>query len=88
MKRSPLPVMFILLTCTAFAQECSNDDFGSFCETKAAVLRLLSCPAYTGSDEKVLNRAGDMAALAVITSVSMEDFNSPKRQRRYCWHCT
>jgi hypothetical protein len=42
-------------------------------------LRLLSYPAYTGSDEKVLNRAGDMAALAVIRRVSMEDFNSPEK---------
>ncbi len=82
MKRFLLPVMFILMTYAAFAQECSNDDVVSFCETKTAVLRLLSYPAYTGSDEKILNRAGDMAALAVIRSVSMEDFNSPEKARQ------
>jgi hypothetical protein len=82
MKRFLLLVMLILLTYTAFAQECSNDEFGSFCETKAAVVRLLSYPAYTGSDEKVLNRAGDMAALAVIRSVSMKDLNSPEKARQ------
>ncbi len=82
MKRFLLPVMFILTTYTAFAQECSNDDFGSFCQTKAAVLRLLSYPSYSSSDEKVLNHAGDMAALAVIRSVSMEDLNSPEKTRQ------
>jgi hypothetical protein len=74
--------MLVLMTYTTFAQECSNDEFVSFCETKAAVLRLLSYPAYRGSDEKVLNRAGDMAALAVIRSVSTEDLNSPEKARQ------
>jgi hypothetical protein len=82
MKRFLLPVMLVLMTYAAFGQECSNDAFVSFCETKAAVLRLLSYPAYTGSDEKVLNRAGDMAALAVIRSVSTEDLNSPEKARQ------
>ena len=82
MKRFLLPVMFILMTYTAFAQECSNDDFVSFSKIKTPVLRLLSYPGYTGSDEKVLNRAGDMAALAVIRSVSMEDLNSPEKARQ------
>ena len=75
-------VIFVLLAYTAFAQECATDEFGSFCVTKAAVLRVLSYPAYTGSDEKVLNRAGDMAALAVIRSLSMEDLNSPEKARQ------
>jgi isopenicillin N synthase-like dioxygenase len=79
MKRFLLSVASVLLTSTAFARQCSNDGFGSFCETKEAVVRLLSYPAYTGSDEKVLNRAGDMAALAIISSVSTEDLNSPEK---------
>jgi len=82
MNRIILLAVFILLGCTAFAKECSNDEFGSFSETKAAVLRLLSYPTYTGSDEKILNRAGDMAALAVIRSVSAEDLNSPEKARQ------
>jgi hypothetical protein len=82
MKRFLLPVMFILLTCAAFAQECPNDDFRAFCETKAAVLRLLSYPTYTVSDQQVLSRAGDMAALAVIRSVSIEDLNSDEKARQ------
>lgn len=82
MKRFLLLVMLILMTHAAFAQDCSNDDFVSFCETKAAVFRLLSYPAYTGSDEKALNRAGDMAALAVIRSISIEDLNSREKARQ------
>jgi hypothetical protein len=82
MKRFLLLVTFILLAGTALAQECSNEDFALFCETKAAVLRVLSYPGYTGWDEKVLNRAGDMAAFAVMRSVSMEDLNSPEKARQ------
>ena len=36
----------------------------------------------TSSDEKVLNRAGDMAALAVIRSLSIEDLSSPEKARQ------
>jgi hypothetical protein len=82
MKRFLLLVTSILLAGTALAEECSNEDFASFCETKAAVQRLLSYPAYTGWDEKVLNRAGDMAAIAVMKSISLEDLNSPEKARQ------
>jgi hypothetical protein len=82
MNRLTLLAMFSFLGYTVFAKECSNDDFGSFCDTKAAVLRLLSYPTYAGSDEQVLNRAGDMAALAVIRSVSMKDLDSPEKARQ------
>jgi hypothetical protein len=82
MKRFLLLVMSILLAGTALAEECSNEDFAAFCETKAAVERVLSYPAYTGWDEKVLNRAGDIAALAIIRSVSMKDLNSPEKTRQ------
>jgi hypothetical protein len=82
MNRFLLPVMFIVTTYTGLAQECSNDDLASFCQTKTAVLRLLSYPAYTRSDEKVLNQAGDMAALAIVRTVSMEDFSSAEKARQ------
>jgi hypothetical protein len=82
MKRCLLPVMFLLVAHATFAQECSNGDFVSFHEVKSAVLRLLSYPTYTSSDERALNRAGDMAALAVIRSVSIEYLNSPEKVRQ------
>ncbi|HEX4538499.1 MAG TPA: hypothetical protein VH140_16230 [Candidatus Acidoferrum sp.] len=77
-----LPVMFFVLTTTTTSQKCSNDDFSSMCEVKAAVIRLLSYPAYTGWDEKILNRAGDAAALALMRSLSMEDLNSSEKERQ------
>jgi hypothetical protein len=77
-----LPVMFFVLTTTTTPQKCSNDDFGSMCEVKAAVIRLLSYPAYTSWDEKILNRAGDAAALALVRSLSMEDLNSSEKERQ------
>jgi hypothetical protein len=82
MKRCLFSVIFLLMAHATLAQECSNDDFVSFREIKTAVLRLLSYPAYTGWDERVLNRAGDLAALAVIRSVSMEYLNSPEKVRQ------
>ena len=82
MKRLILLAALTFLGYTVFAKECSNDDFGSFCETEAAVSRLLSYPTYTGTDEKVLNRAGDMAALALIRSISIKDFDSREKARQ------
>jgi hypothetical protein len=82
MNRLILLAVFILLGYTAFAKECSTDEFGFFRETQAAVLKLLSYPTYTDSDERVLNRAGDTAALAVLRSVSVEDLNSPEKARQ------
>jgi len=65
-----------------FAQDCSQGEFGSFQNVEGAVSRLLRYPAYTGWDEKILNRAGDMAAVAVVRSVSIEDMKSPERTRQ------
>src|SRR5579862_1178842 len=79
MKRCVLPITVMLLSCVAFAQDCSQDESAAFQNTKAAVSALLSYPGYSGSEEKVLNRAGDSAAIAVIRTVSFEDTISPKR---------
>jgi hypothetical protein len=79
MKRYVLPITVMLLSCVAFAQDCSQDESAAFQNTKAAVSALLSYPGYSGSEEKVLNRAGDSAAIAVIRTVSFEDTVSPKR---------
>src|SRR5258708_39782142 len=79
MKRYLLPITFILVSFTAFAQDCSQSEFNSFKNTKGVVSRLLSNPGYTGWDEKILNRAGDMAALEVMITVSVDDLNSPEQ---------
>ena len=77
-----MPVMFFVLTTITTPQKCSNDDFSSMCEVQAAVIRLLSYPSYTGWDEKILNRAGDTAALVLMRSLSMEDLSSSEKERQ------
>lgn len=46
------------------------------------MLRLLSVPVYTAADEKLLNEAGDAAALAITRIVSEQEMNSPETGRR------
>jgi hypothetical protein len=46
------------------------------------VSKLLSVPVYTASDEKLLNEAGDGAALAITRIVSEQEMNSPDTGRR------
>src|SRR5437763_893609 len=46
------------------------------------VSKLLSVPLYTASDEKLLNEAGDGAALAIARVVSEQEMNSPDIGRR------
>ena len=82
MKRYFLAITLILVGCAAFAQDCSRDEFGSYEEIKGAVTSLLSQPSYTGWDEKILSRAGDMAAIAVIRAVPLGDMDSPERARQ------
>lgn len=82
MRKFILAAMLILLVCAAFAQKHSSGDLVAFGETKAAVLRVLSYPSYTASDQKILNRAGDLAAIAVIRSISMQDLESPEKVRQ------
>jgi len=81
MRRWIFPVAFVLLSLNvlAWAQGSSQDECGAFREVQAAVSRLLSHPGYTESDEHILNRAGDMAAVAILRSVSVKDFNSFER---------
>jgi hypothetical protein len=79
MKRFVLSITVMLVGCAAFAQNCSQDESPAFHNTRAAVSALLSNPGYSGSEEKILNRAGDSAAIAVIRSVSFEDTASPKQ---------
>ena len=47
-----------------------------------AVSRLLSEPVYTAGDERLLNEAGDSAALAITKIVSDQEMNSPETGRR------
>jgi hypothetical protein len=71
-----------MLSAAAFGQNCSQDEFASFPRVKAAVSRILSSPAYTGSDEKILNRSGDLAAMAIIRTLAVQELTSPEKGRQ------
>jgi len=47
-------------------QECKPKGDYSFNELKAAVRRVTSSGMYSGWDEKIFNRSGDLAAVAVL----------------------
>ena len=72
----------LLLACTALTQGCSHNNIQPLEQVRGAVSRLLSYPGYTVSDKKILNGAGDSAAVAVIMTVSVEDLKSPNKVRK------
>jgi len=66
------------LTCSL----CYAEESALFKNVKQTVSRLLSEPVYTSADEKLLNMAGDSAALAITRIVSDQEMNSPETGRR------
>lgn len=71
-----------MLSVTVLAQDCSQDEFASLPDVQGAVSRLLSFPGYTGWDDKILSRSGDLAAIAIIRSISLQEMNSPEKARQ------
>ena len=82
MRNCILIVALAVFSIGAIAQDCIQRDFAAFDDVNAAVVRLLSFPGYTSSDEKILNRSGDLAAVAVTKSVSAAEMNSPEKARQ------
>ncbi len=76
MRRYVISFAFAILSASAFGQDCSQDEFASFPRVKAAVSTILSSPAYAGSDEKILNRSGDMAAVAIMRTIALQELTS------------
>lgn len=70
------------LSLAAVAQNRAQKESTSFKYVEETVSRLLSVPVYTVSDEKLLNEAGDGAALAITRTVSEQEINSPETGRR------
>lgn len=70
------------LSLAALAQNRAQKESASFENVEETVSKLLSVPVYTASDEKLLNEAGDGAALAVTKIVSEQEMNSPDTGRR------
>ncbi len=70
------------LSLTAVAQNRAQKESASFKSVEETVSKLLAVPVYTASDEKLLNEAGDGAALAITRIVSEQEMNSPDTGRR------
>ena len=75
------PIAVVVLSVTATAQDCSKQ-CSAYADVETAVSRLLSYPAYTSFDEKVLNRSGDLAAIAIMKRVSPQSMDSPETARQ------
>jgi len=75
MKRKHLMLFVILLgAIAASGQDCKPDDFEFL---KVSVLRITSQHIWTGLDEKAFNRAGDLAAIAIVKSIPENELMSP-----------
>jgi hypothetical protein len=69
---------FFLFPCGASTKNGSQVTPTDYSDTRGAVSRLLSLPTYTAADEKILNRSGDLAAIAIMRAVSVDQIDSPK----------
>ncbi len=82
MRSYVLALAFAMLSIGVHGQDCKSDDFAPFSDVKGAVSRLLSFPGHTDFDEKILNRSGDLAAVAIIKSISTAEIDSPEKIRQ------
>jgi hypothetical protein len=67
---------------TAIAQNQSQEVSASSKNVTETVSRLLSMPVYTAADERLLNEAGDAAAITITRIVSEQEINSPETAKR------
>src|SRR5437660_12283496 len=64
------------------AQNRAQKESASFKTVEETVSKLLTVPVYTASDERLLNEAGDGAALAITRIVGEQEMNSPETGKR------
>ena len=61
----------------ASGQDCRPDNSTSLANAKDSVRRAMTMNGYTGWDDKVFSRAGDMAAVAIMQTLSKSEITSP-----------
>ncbi len=75
---------FLLAALLAFhigccsAQDCKPDDFTSIDNLEASVRRVIEEHGYTGWDDKIFGRSGDLTALALLKVYSIADLTRPE----------
>jgi hypothetical protein len=74
--------MYVLLgSLAALAQDwqaCKPEGDYSFNDVKAAVQRVTNSRMYSGWDEKIFNRSGDLVAVAVLKTLDDSEMASPE----------
>lgn len=79
------PYLFSLLmlcgSVAACCQDCGIDSAASFTDVKSAVLRFTTEHMFTGWDEKIWNRSGDVAAVAIVKTIPDAQMTSPSTLR-------
>jgi hypothetical protein len=83
--RSRCLLMFVFLTTlTAQAQDwqaCKPEGDYSFNDVKGAVQRVTSSRMYSGWDEKMFNRSGDLVAVAVMKTLDDTEMASSEHAK-------
>jgi len=70
-----------LLSLAASGQETPQNDFTGYPEVCAAVSRMLTIPGYTQADEELLNRSGDLVAVAILKCAPPQEMTGANRAR-------
>lgn len=72
-----LSLVIVLGAIVASGQDCKPDNPTSLANAKDSVRRAMTMHGYTGWDDKVFSRAGDMAAVAIVQTLSESEIASP-----------
>src|SRR5579859_302222 len=81
MKELCVAVSFLVLGWNALGQGTAPEKPVSLQLVQGAVETVLSYPSYSARDERTLNRAGDLAARAVMREVAAAEMRSPEKER-------
>src|SRR6266436_2631289 len=59
-------------------QDCKSDGSHSCKDVKASVYRVTTSRVYSGWDEKIFNRSGDLASVAILQMLNDDQMTSPE----------
>lgn len=82
MKVHALFFALLAISIPAAGQDCGSKDFAEFSAVQSSVLHFLTSPGYTDNDYKTLNAAGDLAAVAIMKTLSVEAMEMPQNRRQ------
>jgi len=78
MKRTSfVPLLIFFGSLLVGCQDRSVDEGPPFTNVKSSVQSVLTTHLYTGWDQKIWNRSGDMVAIAIVETIPDEQITSP-----------